>query len=91
MIKHQQQMKAVLDVVESFDRYEMINDAPNMPNCTPIEDIGSAFDEHRAALKELTSAIAQHEQARQQMMTKCKLQIDWRIKHFQTTNECKGE
>jgi hypothetical protein len=72
MIQHQQQMKGVLyDVVDTFDTYEMTNDAPNNPNYVPIEDIGPAFAAHREALKELTGAIAQHEQAMTQMMKKC--------------------
>jgi hypothetical protein len=65
-------MKGVLyDVVESFDTYEMTNDAPNNPNYTPIEDIGPAFVAHREALKELSADIAQHQQAMEQMVKKC--------------------
>jgi hypothetical protein len=72
MVQHQQMMKGVLyDVVESFDTYEMTNDAPNNPNYTPIEDIGPAFVAHREALKELSADIAQHQQAMEQMVKKC--------------------
>jgi hypothetical protein len=72
MIQHQQEMKGMLyDVVETFDTYEYTNDAPDNSYSTPVEEIGLAFDGHRAALKELTGAIAQHKQAMQQMMKKC--------------------
>jgi hypothetical protein len=65
-------MKGVLyDVVDTFDTYEMTNDAPDNPIYVAIEGIGPAFVAHREALKELTGAIAQHEQAMTQMMKKC--------------------
>jgi hypothetical protein len=58
-------------LVDTFDTYEMTNDAPDNPIYVAIEGIGPAFVTHREALKELTGAIAQHEQAMTQMMKKC--------------------
>jgi hypothetical protein len=57
MVQHQQQMKSVLyDVVDTFDTYEMTNDAPDSPIYVAIEGIGPAFVAYREALKELTGA-----------------------------------
>lgn len=72
MIQHQKEMKGILyDVVETYDTYEETNDAPNNPNYVAIEGIGPSFEAHRAALKELTSAINQHQEAMTQMMKQC--------------------
>jgi hypothetical protein len=70
MIQHQQAMKAMLyDVVESYDTFEITNEKD--PNDSVTKDIGPAFGEHREALKELTTVIAQHEKALAQMVRTC--------------------
>ena len=72
MVQHQQMMKSVLyDVVETFDTFESSNDGPNDPNIVVTEYVGPAFDLHQNALKELTGAVAQHQQAMTEMMSKC--------------------
>lgn len=70
MIQHQQEMKAMLyDVVESYDTFEVTNERD--PNDSVTEYIGPAFEEHRAALRELTTVIAQHEKALANMVQSC--------------------
>lgn len=72
MVQHQQMMKSVLyDVVETFDTFEISNDGPNNPNVVITVYVGPAFDLHQNALKELTGAVAQHQQAMTEMMSKC--------------------
>ncbi len=72
MIQHQQMMKSVLyDVVETFDTFEDSNNGPNDPNIEVTKYVGPAFEAHRDALKELTGAVAQHQKAMEEMMTKC--------------------
>jgi hypothetical protein len=70
MIQHQQAMKAMLyDVVESYDTFEITNEKD--PNDSVTEYIRPAFEKHRAALQELTTVIAEHEQAVAHMVKSC--------------------
>jgi phage shock protein A len=55
--------------VESYDTFEITNEKD--PNNTVTEYIGPAFEEHRAALQELATVIAQHEEAVAHMVKSC--------------------
>jgi hypothetical protein len=70
MIQHEQAMRAMLyDVVESYDTFEITNEKD--PNDSVTEYIEPAFEKHRAALQELTTVIAEHEQAVAHMVKSC--------------------
>jgi hypothetical protein len=71
-VECEQQMKRLVhDVGESFDTFELTNDAPDNPNSTPTMDIGPAYLAHGEALKKLADTIAQHEPTMAQAMRAC--------------------